>query len=310
MNLRNFLTRSSGWVFVILGGIGGLTCLALIIVTWVFAGKATRIVDEFFDGTAQITSRIEDGADRAATRLGELYSKVEGAQDRWNKTEGKTHPFEDAAWVEEIRIRIESIREWIALANAIGELITLVKETSQSFGILLQEEDSAIDKIVTSVYGGRARLEEARRSVEEIESALQGVRSDPEATADGNGNIRKRVENAFSRINTSLETLTAGINSFGLEIAAMDHALQELSSQIRQRINLGAWVVTLFFFWQAAAQLSLLVIGWKLRGRTARIGFSSLLRESELSEHHRENPNGCLPHSSDEVGSEESALTD
>ncbi len=264
MRIREILSRSTGWIFVVLGGIGGLVCIALIVATWILSSRANDAVENLFDGASTLTTNIGAGVRRASTQIESLQGNLAEGRDRWKGAAGRLSeevlPI-DPEWISAVRSRLESLNEWLALVEALRELAAVLEDSLRSFGILINAEDSAVDKIVAGVKEGRSQIEQATIAVDEIEAAIESIRTDPQK-----GEVTGKVVKAFDRIDGVLVTLEGHVGAVESGIADLDQSLKDLSKRIRGRIRLAAGIATVFFVWQAAAQICLLIIGWRLRG--------------------------------------------
>lgn len=268
MRIRDFLSRSTGWVFVVLGGIGGLVCIALIVATWGFASRANDAVENLFDRASSLTANVGTGVRRVSSQIETLEGNLAEGRDRWTgaveRLSEEVLPI-DSEWISAVRSHLESLNEWLDLVDALRELVVVLEDSLRSFGILMSAEESAVDKIVAGVKEGRSQIEQATVAVDEIEAAIESIRTDPRDVE-----VSGKVMKAFDRIDGVLVTLEGRVGAIESGIGDLDQSLKNLSKRIRGRIRLFAGIATVFFAWQVAAQTCLVVIGWRLRGKEFR----------------------------------------
>jgi len=237
--------------------------VVLIVLTCMLAARANRSVDEIFSGASAITERVEEGTGQALERLAELRENVTKGQERWR--EGVEQVGErltgDPERLAELRTRLAPLREWLALADGVGELVEVVEELLRSFGVLVGAEELVVGRLVLAVKQGRDRIAEATLAVGEIETALDVIRESPEAKE-----IQGKVDTAFVRVDGILEEIQGSVESFEELLGELAQSLDSLSAKIRGRIRLFTGIAIGFLGWQTAAQVCLCFVGWRMWG--------------------------------------------
>lgn len=241
---------------IVLCGLVLLVSVCGIVGVWVTNSIASNFVIDVSVGIESSAQAVQRGVLRLDTGIEELRAEVQQVSQAVTQVsqnvgdEGLVRTLLPEATEERLTTAVTRVTDTTgAIRDSLSAARNLYRSVNRIPGVNLPTPSEEVTQNVT------ARAEEVRADVQELRSAIAGVRAQQ-------ADAIERVNVITSRIDTRLSTTQDNLNQINAGLTNVQTAAQQVRRTVPTLFAIGAAIITLIQLWVIATQVIVIRMMW------------------------------------------------